>query len=70
MASMQRFLIDSAGAVKVLGGARFDPTAAIASEWEPFGSYYMLIPAIELVCSTLPDAMPDFLLTCSYHRSV
>jgi hypothetical protein len=52
LASMQRFLVDRESAVKVLGGARFDPQTGVASEWEPFGSYYMLIPALELVRCT------------------
>lgn len=49
VASMQRFLIDSNSAVKVLGGARFDPGGAIADEWRAFGSYYMVLPALEMV---------------------
>ena len=51
IAQMQRFLVDRAAAGKVLGGARFDASRTAAKEWEPFGSYYMLLPAVELVRS-------------------
>jgi hypothetical protein len=49
IATMKRFLIDSNSAVKVLGGARFDPHSHVSPEWEEFGSYYMILPSIEMV---------------------
>ena len=49
IASVQRFMGDGHGQVRAYGGARFDAQAAAAAEWEPFGNYYMLIPAVEMV---------------------
>jgi isochorismate synthase/2-succinyl-5-enolpyruvyl-6-hydroxy-3-cyclohexene-1-carboxylate synthase/2-succinyl-6-hydroxy-2,4-cyclohexadiene-1-carboxylate synthase/O-succinylbenzoate synthase len=34
-------------AIKVLGGSRFDPGGNVDSEWEPFGSFCLLIPRVE-----------------------
>lgn len=49
MAVMQRFLIGNDSRLKIMGGARFDPHGAVSPEWAPFGSYYMMMPAVELV---------------------
>jgi hypothetical protein len=47
--AMQRFMRASGGDMRVLGGARFDSNAAVSHEWAPFGSFYMVLPALELV---------------------
>jgi hypothetical protein len=55
IASMQRFVQNTEDRVRVIGGARFNAKSATAPEWEAFGSYLMLLPAIELVrtCTTV-----------------
>lgn len=47
--AMYRFLRASGSSMKVLGGARFDSDSAVAPEWEPYGSFCMILPALELV---------------------
>lgn len=47
--AMQRFMHASGSDMKVLGGARFDSKSGVSSEWEAFGSFCMVLPALELV---------------------
>ncbi|KAK9837268.1 hypothetical protein WJX81_002656 [Elliptochloris bilobata] len=76
---IQAFLSEGAPRVRALGGSRFDPAAAPAREWAPFGAFCMLLPRLELLeaatCSLLactlawrprtPD--PDTNPTKSFH---
>ena len=59
--AMHRFLRASGSSMKVLGGARFDADSAMAPEWEPFGSFCMVLPALELVrpCTVLVHVPDD-----------
>lgn len=59
---MQRFLVDDS--VKVLGGARFDASRAVAPEWQPFGGYYMVLPSLEVVCRANRQARYPALGAC------
>jgi hypothetical protein len=74
--SIQAFLSAGAPRVRALGGARFDPAAAPAAEWAPFGSFCLLLPRLELLeaatCSLLactlawrpkPDKVPQHVAT-------
>jgi len=58
--SIQAFLSAGAPRVRALGGARFDPAAAPAAEWAPFGSFCLLLPRLELL-----EAATCSLLACT-----
>lgn len=47
--AVQRFVRPFGRSMRALGGARFDSSSTTAPEWRDFGSYCMLIPAIDLV---------------------
>jgi hypothetical protein len=61
---MQKFLVDSDSGVKVLGGARFDSSRSAAPEWEAFGGYYMVLPAVEIVCPATKHRRPSMRSPC------
>lgn len=68
---MHRFLADEAGAIKVLGGGRFDPHGSVSAEWDAFGSYYMILPAVEMVRSLHgTQTLQSVLSLLSLYRSV
>ena len=60
MRGMQAFLSEGAPRVRALGGSRFDPAAAPAAEWAPFGAFCMLLPRLELL-----EAATCSLLACT-----
>ena len=60
MRGVQAFLSEGAPRVRALGGARFDPGAAPAAEWAPFGAFCLLLPRLELL-----EAAPCSLLACT-----
>ncbi|XP_010539954.1 PREDICTED: isochorismate synthase 2, chloroplastic-like [Tarenaya hassleriana] len=46
--SIRRFLSSKSPLIRAYGGMRFDPHGRIATEWEPFGSFYFTVPQVEL----------------------
>ncbi|XP_011044019.1 PREDICTED: isochorismate synthase 2, chloroplastic-like isoform X2 [Populus euphratica] len=46
--SIKRFLSANCPLIRAYGAIRFDARANISSEWEPFGSFYFIIPQVEL----------------------
>ncbi|KAL9372576.1 hypothetical protein Peur_034820 [Populus x canadensis] len=46
--SIKRFLSANCPLIRAYGAIRFDARANISSEWEPFGSFYFVIPQVEL----------------------
>ena len=42
--AMQFFLAADQPHLRVWGAQRFDPTAAAAEHWDPFGSYLFMLP--------------------------
>uniref|UniRef100_A0A6N2KRR3 Chorismate-utilising enzyme C-terminal domain-containing protein n=1 Tax=Salix viminalis TaxID=40686 RepID=A0A6N2KRR3_SALVM len=46
--SIKRFLSASCPLIRAYGAIRFDARANISSEWEAFGSFYFIIPQVEL----------------------
>jgi hypothetical protein len=55
MEAMHRIIDHSEGSMKILGGSRFDSDGQVSKEWKDFGSYYMVLPGLELV---RPQRMP------------
>eukprot|EP00892_Ulva_mutabilis_P000338 jgi/Ulvmu1/10304/UM060_0106.1 len=49
LAAVHRFVQPFGRSMRAMGGARFDSAMAAAPEWQEFGRYCLLIPAIELV---------------------
>ena len=46
---INRFLRKDESRIRAFGGIRFDPSKASSAEWEEFGSYQFVIPAVELL---------------------
>ncbi|TYJ98615.1 isochorismate synthase 2 [Cucumis melo var. makuwa] len=46
-ASIKRFLSKKCPLIRAYGGIRFDSRANISPEWEPFGSFYFMVPQVE-----------------------
>ncbi|XP_022972451.1 isochorismate synthase 2, chloroplastic isoform X1 [Cucurbita maxima] len=46
-ASIKRFLSKKCPLIRAFGGIRFDSRANISPEWEPFGSFYFMVPQVE-----------------------
>ncbi|KAJ6882090.1 hypothetical protein NC651_028643 [Populus alba x Populus x berolinensis] len=46
--SIKRFLSANCPLIRAYGAIRFDARADISPEWEPFGSFYFIIPQVEL----------------------
>nr|ACX46384.1 isochorismate synthase [Populus tremuloides] len=46
--SIKRFLSANCPLIRAYGAIRFDARSNISSEWEPFGSFYFIIPQVEL----------------------
>ncbi|GAB2221113.1 hypothetical protein Droror1_Dr00012281 [Drosera rotundifolia] len=46
--SIKRFLSKSCPRIRAYGAIRFDPKADISKEWEAFGSFYFMVPQVEL----------------------
>lgn len=44
--SIKRFLSKSCPLVRVYGAIRFDAKADVSMEWEPFGSFYFMVPQV------------------------
>ncbi|XP_030492508.2 isochorismate synthase 2, chloroplastic isoform X2 [Cannabis sativa] len=45
--SIKRFLSTECPLIRAYGAIRFDARTNISSEWEPFGSFYFMIPQVE-----------------------
>eukprot|EP00899_Mesostigma_viride_P009706 jgi/Mesvir1/18737/Mv01248-RA.1 len=45
---IRRFLSEGSSRVRAFGCSRFDPGADVAPEWAAFGSYFFLVPAVEV----------------------
>ncbi|KAH9604569.1 hypothetical protein KSS87_006406 [Heliosperma pusillum] len=45
--SIKRFLSRSCPLIRAYGAIRFDAKADISPEWEPFGSFYFVVPQVE-----------------------
>ncbi|GAB2265387.1 hypothetical protein Dimus_000447 [Dionaea muscipula] len=45
--SIKRFLSKSCPLIRAYGAIRFDARADISMEWEPFGSFYFMVPQVE-----------------------
>ncbi|CAI0399308.1 unnamed protein product [Linum tenue] len=46
--SIKRFLSPKCPLIRAYGAIRFDARANVSSEWEAFGSFYFIIPQVEL----------------------
>ncbi|CAN0901610.1 Isochorismate synthase, chloroplastic [Linum grandiflorum] len=46
--SIKRFLPPECPLIRAYGAIRFDATSNVSSEWEAFGSFYFIIPQVEL----------------------
>ncbi|KAL9255616.1 Isochorismate synthase, chloroplastic-like protein [Drosera capensis] len=46
--SIKRFLSKSCPRIRAYGAIRFDSKADISKEWEAFGSFYFMVPQVEL----------------------
>ncbi|KAG6686790.1 hypothetical protein I3842_11G039000 [Carya illinoinensis] len=46
--SIRRFLSDTSPLIRAYGGVRFDARSNMSSEWERFGSFYFMVPQVEL----------------------
>ncbi|XP_022932306.1 isochorismate synthase 2, chloroplastic-like isoform X3 [Cucurbita moschata] len=46
-ASIKRLLSKKCPLIRAYGGIRFDSRANISPEWEPFGSFYFMVPQVE-----------------------
>ncbi|XP_022134886.1 isochorismate synthase 2, chloroplastic isoform X2 [Momordica charantia] len=45
--SIKRFLSKKCPLIRAYGAIRFDARANVSSEWEPFGSFYFMVPQVE-----------------------
>ncbi|XP_062116444.1 isochorismate synthase 2, chloroplastic [Humulus lupulus] len=45
--SIKRFLSTECPLIRAYGAIRFDARTNISSEWEPFGSFYFMVPQVE-----------------------
>lgn len=45
--SIKRFLSKNCPLIRAYGGIRFDANVDISKEWEPFGSFYFMVPQVE-----------------------
>ncbi|XP_021759972.1 isochorismate synthase, chloroplastic-like [Chenopodium quinoa] len=45
--SIKRFLSKSCPLIRAYGAIRFDAKVDISKEWEPFGSFYFMVPQVE-----------------------
>ncbi|KAL2892655.1 Isochorismate synthase chloroplastic [Bienertia sinuspersici] len=45
--SIKRFLSKNCPLIRAYGAIRFDAKADISEEWEPFGSFYFMVPQVE-----------------------
>ncbi|XP_040987908.1 isochorismate synthase 2, chloroplastic-like isoform X2 [Juglans microcarpa x Juglans regia] len=46
--SIRRFLSATSPLIRAYGGIRFDARSNMSSEWERFGSFYFMVPQVEL----------------------
>ncbi|KZV21682.1 isochorismate synthase, chloroplastic-like [Dorcoceras hygrometricum] len=73
--SIKRFLSKTSPLIRAYGGMRFDARANISPEWKDFGSFYFMVPQVELDefegCSMIAATVAwDNRLSTTYEQAV